>query len=94
MKQYYECHITISGMGSTWAERTVKEAGWIYSRIDGDPDLGPGTKQYATKHFNKRKSVEKVIAELQRVALALRLQGLEVLREKIELVIYDKRTSK
>jgi hypothetical protein len=91
MKQYYECHVTLTGMASVWAEKWIKDAGWTYSRIDGDPDLGAGVKQYATKHFNVRKSQEKIIDEMRRLALSLTLRGCEVLREKIELVIYDRR---
>jgi hypothetical protein len=92
MKQYYECHITISGTHRADVQLSVEDIGWIFSEIDGDPDLGSGVKQYATKHFNVRKKRENVIAELSTAADALRSYGCIVLREKVELVIYDKRT--
>lgn len=92
MKQYYECHITLRPRFHL--AQDVLNLGWTFSQIDGDPDLGEGVKAYATKHFNTRKRVENVIAELTRTAFALREIGYYVLREKVELVIYDKRSGK
>lgn len=92
MKEYFECHITIAGSKSVDVQWSVELIGWTFSEIDGDPDLGKGVKQYATKHFNYRHSTEFVIEQLTDAAEKLRGYGCNVLREKVEVVIYDKRS--
>lgn len=92
MKQYYECHITIKG-DPCKIFSSIEKAGWKYSAIDGDPDLGKGVKCYATKQFNKRLSIDNIILKLKATAdLIKELSGAKILRKKIELVIYDKIT--
>lgn len=106
MKQYYECHVTIS---SGWCDKEridydrvtaqlcTEINGWTWSEITGDPDLGPGKKWYATKHFNVRKKIENVIAAVDSLASALArstpgMGRILVLRRKVELVVHDVRT--
>lgn len=87
---YYECHITMKGDPEK-IEAAVKDSDWIFSKIDGDPVLGEGVKCYATKMFSEaRHSADEVIAITNALALRLRTQfRLNVLRAKVELVIYD-----
>lgn len=90
-KQYYECHITMMGDAER-IERITKNMGWKFSAIDGDPTLGVGVKCYATKQYNKKQPLEWVIAEVTTTAEALRMihHSIRVIREKVEMVIYDK----
>lgn len=92
-KRYYECHITILG-DKEIAMPIVMAIGWTFSCIDGDPDLGKGVKCYATKHFNRRLSSHTVKSILVTASEYLRLFNINVIREKIELVIYDNRIKK
>lgn len=88
----YECHITIELPDSvfiTLLEKKILENGWKFSKIDGDPIFGKGIKCYATQHFNSSKNVNKVLEEMNNVAEHLDILGFNVIREKIELIIYD-----
>lgn len=61
--------------------------GWKTSRIDGDPLLGPGVKNYLTKHYT---DIMVAIADLSLTLAALQtIKGINILRHKIELVIID-----
>lgn len=85
---YYECHITMRGDPKV-IEPLVKATGWKFSAIDGDPVLGKGVLCYATSHFKGSRDVDEVIILMDEVADALRYKGAEVIREKVELVVYD-----
>jgi hypothetical protein len=87
MKEYYECHITF--LGTRYWEPFVSILGWKFSIIDGDPVLGEGVKCYATKHFPSRMSADEIRAKVIDAGEELRAKGIEVLREKVELVIWD-----
>ena len=92
VKSYYEAHVTMLGL--PWKYRTVVEdLGWKFSVIDGDPTLGDGIKCYATKHFKASLPKEEVLKELLDAADILKIEGCNVVRRKIELVIYDDRSS-
>ena len=91
---YYECHITVDPFDAPLThpescEGTVYRIGWNFSRITGDPILGNGKYQYATKHFAHDDSFEWVLQQLRKAASLLREAGWKVVREKIELVLYD-----
>lgn len=96
-KPYYECHVTFTDPNhtnepddsKTWAPREPKIAGWIYSRIDGDPVLGRGVKSYLTRQFKGRLPLALVVGNVEHVAAELALQGFHVLRRKVERVVYD-----
>lgn len=103
MRPYYECHITFTFI---WHDTTdlkaliERDTGWKWSQIDGDPVLGPGRKTYLTKHFpastntsHTMADAEPVVAKMAKAAAYLRGCGLEVLREKVELVIYDTKSN-
>lgn len=91
MTQYYECHITIEGDKAA-VEQAVAAVGWKFSAIDGDPSLGEGIKCYATMHYNSRIPVYEIIDTVNSAANNLRSRGIKVVREKVELVVYDTRS--
>lgn len=90
---YYECHITVNPFGVPFTHPTTCEqavpSGWSYSCIKGDPILGKTQFQYATKHFESDVPFLDVMKQMERAAQALRNQGWPVVREKIELVLFD-----
>ncbi len=91
-KKYYELHITM--LGDPAVLRThVEERNWKFSAINGDPSLGAGLKCYATLHMNSRVPEDEVLERLLNTANFFRFLGIDVVREKIELVIHDSRSS-
>jgi hypothetical protein len=90
MKPYYECHITLVGDPEK-IQKQVEIWKWSFSKIDGDITLGDGIKCYATRHFNPREGENHIIKKVMMVADIFRANGLKVLREKVELVVWDKR---
>lgn len=93
IKQYYECHVTMLGNKEDIQPHVLKKK-WKFSAIDGDPTLGNGIKCYATRHFNAKLEPEVILNKLMNVADYLETQEkIEVIRRKIELVIYDDRSS-
>lgn len=91
MKRYYECHVTLMGHPDTIRPH-VEASGWTFSAIDGDPVLGAGVKCYATIQINASKNpLGSVIAKVNIAGATYRAAGLAVLREKVELVVYDLR---
>lgn len=72
----------------------VEKRKWKFSVIDGDPVLGEGVKCYATRLFNKKLGSPVVQKLLFQMAEQLECCGFSVLRRKVELVIFDDRSSK
>lgn len=104
MKPYYECHITFMMPGGQAAPDTVqwleKNTGWLFSAIDGDPVLGPGRKCYLTKHYPASAHTSHTVAEAEevkrkmgKVADFVRGTNVDVIRQKIELVIFDTKSN-
>lgn len=93
MKKYYESHITMTGNPSL-IRPLVEQVKWKFSVIDGDPLMGEGIRCYATRLFNAKNTIEDVLENLLNTALFLSVSGIEVTRRKVELVIYDDRSSK
>lgn len=87
---YYECHITMCGNREE-IKAKVKGCieGWKFSAIDGDPVLGAGVLCYATRHYNSRTKRDRVIEMMGMVSAVLREAGLTVIRQKVELVVFD-----
>jgi len=68
----------------------VEETGWIFSCIENDICLGEGVKCYATMHYSHSKhTTAQVIENVHIIAQHLRSRMVDVIREKVELVIYD-----
>lgn len=93
-KRYFEAHVTMEAPPSE-APRVaaaVKAIGWRFSAINGDPILGDGVKMYATTHWNERIGIEVAVRRLHQAAGMLGAQH-KVVRRKVELVLYDDRSS-
>lgn len=93
MTQYYEAHITMVGDPKE-IKPIVEAINWRFSCIDGDINLGEGVKCYATTQANIRVGDDNMIKRLNDVADAFVAMHLNVLRRKVEVVIYDDRSSK
>ena len=89
-KQYYECHVIMEGDPKV-IRPIVEDYSWKFSCIDDDPDLGEGIKCYATHQFNARMGVDTVRDVLRNVSHYFKREGIKVLRNKVELVVYDER---
>ncbi len=88
MKPYYECHITMQGDAAAIAP-LVKAEGWKFSAIDGDPHFGEGVLCYATSHFNRKHDTVDVVIAMGTIADKLVTNGINVIRQKVEKVVYD-----
>lgn len=88
MRPYYELHVTFVEPGDF--DRELPRP-WKYSRIDGDPVLGDGTKSYATRQAKRDGSdqLPRLVAMLSDCAAYLSTRGCRVLRQKVELVTFD-----
>ncbi len=89
----YEVHITMDYVPDKLSLQVfLNSYNWSYSAIDGDPLLGPKVFCYATKHYDP--AVHDVVYVLQRTEALIELlkqQGCNVVRHKIELVVFDSR---
>jgi len=86
---YYELHVTF--LTESPEPPSFVPRGWRFSRIDGDHDYGDGVKSYLTTQKHIAERLEDLIVVVERVADALRALGFEVLRTKVERVVYDAR---
>ncbi len=94
MRKYYECHITLLG-DKVLLKKEVEALKWIFSCIDGDIVLGEGVKCYATMHYSfQRHTEDDVINYTNAIAAKLFKKGINPLRRKVELVLYDTKTFK
>ncbi len=95
MKKYYECHITIQHSYDCKEllriQDEIEDMNWKYSVIDGDPTLGDDCFCYATAHMPMRFGLEKVIEAMKKVTSSLQNKKMRVIRQKVELVVYDER---
>lgn len=92
-KTYYEAHVTMTGDKNA-LKRATEDCGWRFSAIDGDANLGDGVKLYATTQMNSKIGDAAAIKKMSVMAETLRASGANVIREKVEVVIYDTRSSK
>lgn len=88
MSKYYECHITLFG-NKEEIKAIVEDEGWKFSAIDGDPVLGGGVHCYATHHYGKHYEEGSVVNLMNFKATIFKNRGLQVLRQKVEYVVYD-----
>jgi len=86
MRQF-ELHITMVGDDDKIRYHTLARGG-KYSRIDGDPILGAGIKQYATFHTESENPAD-VINITKELAEAFSMPEVRVLRFKVEEIIFD-----
>lgn len=92
MTQYYESHITIlETLPRKRIQQVVEKIGWKFSAIDGDPVLGKRVYCYGTKHRKLEAGDQVVKTELLFTADLCRSLGLNVVRSKVELVVFDDR---
>lgn len=82
----YECHITISVLDATLGEAVAKQFHWKTSQIERDPVLGRATYFYLTSHAD---GPEDMFRRMRECSAELRLRGVPIVREKIELILYD-----
>lgn len=82
----FECHVTCLIKDAAIASEVAKELHWKTSEIARDPVLGNDTFFYLTTHAD---DLEVMFSRLQRVGDALWIRHVEVVRQKIEVVIYD-----
>ncbi len=82
----FECHITVSTDDAEIATQVAKDKHWKTSEIARDPVLGDSTFFYLTTHS---KDYNEMWARLREAADQLAYDGVGVLREKIELIMYD-----
>jgi len=82
----YECHITCKLEDHVEAEKIAKWHGWKTSEIARDPLLGQDTYFYLTRHHDDLIEMHK---EMNFMSGCLRNAGCTVIREKIELTVYD-----
>jgi hypothetical protein len=82
----FECHITVSTKHSEMAAKTAKELHWKTSEIARDPVLGDDTFFYLTTHSD---NLPEITGRMKRCVFALEFIEVEVLREKIELILHD-----
>jgi hypothetical protein len=86
----FECHVTVSCETHRIKElqELIESVGWSFSKIDGDPVLGPHVFCYATNHYDE---LAKAIGDTYAMSLALRLSFFDVPRRKIEQIMLDER---
>lgn len=82
----FECHITVSTRDAEAATMVALEKHWKTSEIARDPVLGNDTFFYLTSHASDYVDMWE---RLRSTVESLNFWGVEVLREKIELIMYD-----
>ncbi len=92
-KSYYECHVTMLGDPEKIKPIVESLTNWKFSAINGDPVLGDGVKCYATYFYKARFDQASVVSALHSIAQILNEAGCNVIRRKVELVMYDDRSS-
>lgn len=89
MNTHYECHITCHLKDAKIAEKVAVDLHWKTSEIARDPVLGKDSYFYLTSHSLDYNSM---FSRMEQAAIQLREAGVEVLREKIEHIVYDTKT--
>ena len=82
----YECHITTTCTFKEQAELLAKTLHWKTSEISRDPVLGNDTFFYLTTHSE---DPETIFSRMRLMSQALKAANVQVIREKIELIIHD-----
>jgi hypothetical protein len=88
MNMNYECHITCRVQDADECKKVAQALHWKCSQIDGDPVLGKHAFFYLTKHHG---NYAVIAFDMGSAVESLRARGVKPLREKIELIMHDKR---
>jgi hypothetical protein len=86
----FEAHITLPRESSVKVGKMADSTGWMFSAIDGDPLMGKRAYCYLTAYDT---SGNDLLRRMRIVADALRFCGVEVLREKVEQILFDTKTN-
>lgn len=86
----FECHITIAVKDAEIGEEVAKEHHWKTSEIQRDPVLGKDSYFYLTTH---NKTFLEIYSRMEEVINSLKEYGVPIIREKIELIVYDTKVS-
>jgi hypothetical protein len=82
----YECHITLPLSAREIGCKVAEEFHWSTSEIERDPVLGKASYFYLTSHD---KDQVRLFKRMEQAADACINLGAEVVRKKIEHIIYD-----
>lgn len=85
----FECHITLMSSQGEQATEIAKNLHWKTSEIARDPVLGNDTYFYLTTHTD---NLPAMMTKLAGARGQLQQAGIEIIREKIEVIIYDTKT--
>lgn len=88
--QPFEIHLTFSHHAAADVRRLSDTLKWKYSQIDGDPVLGNKVFCYLTTHAPDFMSARNALEHAVQWLIG---QGVVPIRKKIEVVVYDDRTS-
>lgn len=85
----FESHITFPISSAKTVEKIGIFSGWKYSQIEGDALLGAKPYCYLTAY---EPTEEELYNRMMTVKAFAETSGIEVLRTKIERIIYDSKT--
>ena len=87
----FECHITCYTSQADKASAVAKTLHWKTSEIARDPVLGNDTYFYLTSHSN---DLTHMMDRMKTATKTLQDFGVQIVREKIEVIIHDTKTMK
>lgn len=82
----FECHITVSTDDAELATTVAKALHWKTSEIARDPILGDKNFFYLTTHSKEFNAIWEKMNQASRTLTELKVN---VIREKIELIVHD-----
>lgn len=86
----FEAHITVDAVHADRLQRVSKGLiGWKFSKIDGDPIMGLGTRCYLTAYD---KDDKQLLTRMKSIVVGLELIDIPHLRQKIEHIVFDTST--
>ena len=85
----FEAHITLPREKSDWVQAAAME-NWKFSAIDGDALMGKKPYCYLTAYDSSAIELFKSMTQMCKI---LERVGVDVLRKKVEKIIYDTKTN-
>ena len=82
----YECHLTMPAVDEETISGLAEGEYWKFSKIDGDPVMGDSVYFYLTRHRDQFLTIR---ADMHYMIEKLRAHGIDVLRAKIEEIVFD-----